>query len=1614
MLYSFKRVIAMGMVLCMVLTSTVVGSAQTENGSRHWAAQTLDQWMTLGLIETGGRERINPDAAISRVDFIHMINKVFGFTEKTENQFTDVPDIAWYTEDVAKATAAGYAVGSGGRFCPEAELTRQEAAVMLFKAFKLKIADDKKAQLFSDFSSMSPWSVEAISVLAQSGYIANRSGSKFLPLKAITLAEACTMISNIMGDLKNKAGTYTGILDKNLVVNAADVTLKDMTIKGNLYLTEGIGSGNITLENVKIQGQTIVQGGGMQSIVLRNTILNGILVVEKKDGKVRIFAEGSTAISGTQLNSGAKLQQDKTKKNMFGTVEATERIPQNQTLQLDGNFDTVIVEAPGVEIDIADGRVGSLEVAQDAKNTELKIGKSATVDRLVAAADISVANEGVISKAETTGNTKIKVIPVQSAATSSVGTSSNSTSSTTPTPSPTPTPTPAPMVGLNLLQNPSFESGLESWTLEKTGNGTIVYLKDDKGIEGDRKYINLWDGGAYTVSFTQTLTGLAAGRYELSVYAMDPGVDTYYLEASGFGGQAKRTDLLSTSWSAYSEKKVVDVDVTSGTLTYKIYAGDNGGGWTFFDNCSLAYVGPIPDVTPLPDAAFVNGDFEDGTNGWVITQSDNWPMYTGTTSGVNNSKCLEVYKGAGEVYNATAQQTLTQIPNGVYKINLKSISWNLPQTAYMEASGYGGNSLVTHFTQGGTYRDFEVNNIYVTNHTLVFKIVVAGTGENDIKFDNCTITYVSETPSVSFQNPGFEDGSAGWIITGTGEVKNDGKMNGEKGFSVWGNAAYASELTQTITNIPQGIYDVSIYARTYDNSLPEICYIEASGFGGLAQKNLKADWDFEKNMLSNLKVTSGTLTLKIYAKSKETADRYYHLDEAEIVFKGSIVPETTPVSPTGDLQKPAGLSGFSTRGHQVDLIWNKSEDNRVTGYHVYRNNILIGQASAASVYTDAGADLGAVYQYKVEAFGDEGIVSAASDPITVTAYDAVGEAPRQVGIQPFAWDSYINMPIGSGAQYADLRYEPQNFWVNTNSESGQWSGSVYVAKTTDPVAKLYTRDGFGTWQWPFLDSNPGKNSGYDQATEQHLIDTSHLGSNSADQAHYNKTTVPFNSDQGGVRVPPQGIHISRVDYLSQFYMPVNAVPSEDSDGAIDIVQPDGFVVEGYASVVLSSAQHGLVTSFNSIFDGKGDGTGVSANGVRAGGMTFLGGIIRQGELNSGKIHHALAGVGTKSFISEAAVWPSVSFDPNYGQVTPRPEGTPIGALLAIPPDINIDSIQGLSEEGKVIGHALQDYGYYLADRGGDENAPPAISLQFDTKAWDMYEWVNNLTGQEELRILMKYLKRVVNNSSSSIGGGGTPRVGYASDKWADDNGDTQAPSVPTGLAAITTSSAVGVDLTWDASSDNTAVYRYYIYRDGKLVGSSDTNSFTDTGYFGNPMVPGTVHQWTVTAMDQNRNRSGTSAALTFTVPDTAVGVFNGSFEENLSEWGTWPWQESAARPAITKGTSHSGTQCVQFTTVNPSNAQSIEQAITVRASTTYTATVWVKSAGSGIGITVLRYNDLTQRYDTVINTASTSSSEWTPVSVTFTTGQNENKVLLRLEAYEGSGGFADEVVISRQ
>lgn len=90
--------------------------------------------------------------------------------------------------------------------------------------------------------------------------------------------------------------------------------------------------------------------------------------------------------------------------------------------------------------------------------------------------------------------------------------------------------------------------------------------------------------------------------------------------------------------------------------------------------------------------------------------------------------------------------------------------------------------------------------------------------------------------------------------------------------------------------------------------------------------------------------------------------------------------------------------------------------------------------------------------------------------------------------------------------------------------------------------------------------------------------------------------------------------------------------------------------------------------------------------------------------------------------------------------------------------------------------------------------------------------------------------------------------------------DTQAPSAPSNLS-VSNLTATSLDLAWTGSTDNVGVTKYYIQRNGIVIGNTTGINYTDS-----TVLPNTQYSYTIVASDAAGNISTASNIQTVKTP----------------------------------------------------------------------------------------------------------------------------------------------------
>ncbi|GAB1475542.1 hypothetical protein MASR2M70_03740 [Bacillota bacterium] len=379
----------------------------------NWSTAALNNAVENQLIrgyEENGTKLIKADNSLTRAEMAAVVNRAFASASLADiSKAADVESWAWYAKDMAKAVKMGtFALDTKMR--PGDKITRQEAFAVLSRAFKLAGADDKYKALdkFSDKGNIAAWALKDLDGMAAAGYIQGSDG-KLNPTANITRAEFAVVMNNLVKQYIDEAGTVTQVVAAgNVMVRVPGVTLKNVTVKGDLIIADGVGEGDVTLDNVKVEGRTVVRGGGENSIVIKGNSNIGKIIVSKIDGKVRVSVEGGAEVDIIYVDDGS------------------------DEVKVEGTVGTLEIAGGGVTVSTEKATITKLEVTGDSAKVVVGAGTSIKESTISGTSSGITVNTGAKVDAVTISGSNAKIDGAGQVPKVTVAAGGNNASITTP------------------------------------------------------------------------------------------------------------------------------------------------------------------------------------------------------------------------------------------------------------------------------------------------------------------------------------------------------------------------------------------------------------------------------------------------------------------------------------------------------------------------------------------------------------------------------------------------------------------------------------------------------------------------------------------------------------------------------------------------------------------------------------------------------------------------------------------------------------------------------------------------------------------------------------------------------------------------------------------------------------------------------------------------------------------------------------------------------------------------------------------------------------------------------------------------------------------------------
>lgn len=179
---------------------TCPSEAYTDLDRNGWYHEYVDWALKNGVMNGVGGGLFEPNGETTRAMLVMVLYRMAGTPDMAgrESSFTDVSADSWYGAAVIWASKNGIVNGvGGGLFDPDASLTREQMAMMLYRfAGYLGSNTEKRADLsaYGDADAVSAFAQDAMAWAVAEGLVNGRSAAELAPKAGATRAELATIL----------------------------------------------------------------------------------------------------------------------------------------------------------------------------------------------------------------------------------------------------------------------------------------------------------------------------------------------------------------------------------------------------------------------------------------------------------------------------------------------------------------------------------------------------------------------------------------------------------------------------------------------------------------------------------------------------------------------------------------------------------------------------------------------------------------------------------------------------------------------------------------------------------------------------------------------------------------------------------------------------------------------------------------------------------------------------------------------------------------------------------------------------------------------------------------------------------------------------------------------------------------------------------------------------------------------------------------------------------------------------------------------------------------------------------------------------------------------------
>lgn len=262
----------------------------------------------FGLLDEFPGE-VDLNRSVTRAELAVIISRLMGYSYIGSSQFKDFDRSAWYGDDFSRVIYYRIIQGYNGYARPDDPVTREEAALMLSRAFKLE----------------------------------NISGLSGGQNEHVSFARVFSVLSGLIDVYYTLPRVYDNrqaVINGNVFIMSPDTVLKNTVINGNLYIAPQVcnklndmldqkkkpaSGGRLVLDNVTVNGDIVLPDIGGEMFYLIDCYAKGVKWMRDDDNYDLFVTYRDSEMFLSHSGTGGKLNDDfslswELPRNMLGIV----------------------------------------------------------------------------------------------------------------------------------------------------------------------------------------------------------------------------------------------------------------------------------------------------------------------------------------------------------------------------------------------------------------------------------------------------------------------------------------------------------------------------------------------------------------------------------------------------------------------------------------------------------------------------------------------------------------------------------------------------------------------------------------------------------------------------------------------------------------------------------------------------------------------------------------------------------------------------------------------------------------------------------------------------------------------------------------------------------------------------------------------------------------------------------------------------------------------------------------------------------------------------------------------------------------------------------------------